>query len=579
MSAQRPQPHSELHPLSIIRMIWKRKLITTLTWLIGSAIAITIVWMLPPIYKSEALILVDSQKIPERFVSSTVSTDIQDRIATITQEILSSSQLKKIIDDYGLYKAIKAKSTEEEILDKMRKDITIQMEKGWTQNRPGAFRVGYQGPDPQIVAQVANRLANLCIEENLRVREVQAEGTSEFMDTQLVEAQRRLDQLEAAVSEYKVKHNGELPQQESAISSELTREDQALIANRDAIRRAEESKAILSTTLGIAEGAVAALSQAQPEQGNGPAVAISKGVVGDQPMSEAHRRVLLFRAKLQSLKDLGYTDRHPDVVEAREQLEAASIEETKENSESQKKPAAPVASAQPDSAKHDGGKQDVPAPPVPTTHTAAARRPNRELLAAQERLAAIKTQLEALDRDIQDRTAEQKKIQQNISLLETRLSGLPVREQEMAGLTRDYEISKATYRTLLDKKYSAAMANDMERRQKSERFTLLDPPRVPEKPAMPNRPLFGSLGSAVALVLGLVIGLALEFRKSCVLGEWELPKGTVVLSRIPDIEIAAIRLAAPSSPKRWLRRWAVGLASVFLVAVIATGFYLVRSRF
>jgi polysaccharide chain length determinant protein (PEP-CTERM system associated) len=563
--AQKTPAPAELHPLSLIRMLWKRKLIIGLIWIAGTAVAVAVVWKLPPVYKSEALILVDSQKIPERFVSATVSTDIQDRIATISQQIMSSSQLKKIMDDFGLYKAQRAASTEEEVLDAMRKDITISMEKGWTGNRPGAFRVGYQGPDPQIVAQVANRLANLYIEENLRVREVQAQGTSEFMDTQLVEAKKRLDQLEAAVSEYKVRHNGELPEQENAITSELTREDLALQASREAVRHAEESKSILRSTLGIAEAAVTSLHQSRQVRTDGVAAPAQTTSLQNTPqlVSESHAKVLKFRAKLEALHEMGYADRHPDILAAQQELAAALTEEITEAAAAQKKSSAPSPSGKPE-----------------TTHTApvAIAAADRELLSAQERVAAIKTQIDSLDRDIRDRDAEQKIIKQSIQSLQTRLAGLPVREQEMAGLTRDYEISKANYRNLLDKKLSAEMATDMERRQKSERFTLLDPPRVPEKPAKPNRPLFGGIGSALALALGLILGLGIEFRDGCVLGEWELPKGTVILGRVPHIELVAKR-SSTGLPKRTLRRWAVGIASVVLVAAIVTGFYFVRSNF
>src|SRR5215472_12210603 len=291
MPAQKTQGSAELHPLSLIRMLWKRKLIISLVWIAGTVLTAAIVIKLPPVYKSEALILVDSQKIPERFVSATVSTDIQDRIATISQQIMSSNQLKKIMDDFGLYKAQRAKLTEEEVLEGMRKDINVTMERGWTGNRPGAFRVGYQGPDPQIVAQVANRLANLYIEENLRVREVQAQGTSEFMDTQLVESKKRLDQRETAVSEYKVRHNGELPEQENAITSELSREDLALQASREAARHDEESKSILSSTLGITEAAVTALRQSRQVRADGAIVPAQSLQSAQQPVSGAHAKV------------------------------------------------------------------------------------------------------------------------------------------------------------------------------------------------------------------------------------------------------------------------------------------------
>src|ERR1035438_9617515 len=126
-----------------------------------------------------------------------------------------------------------------------------------------------------------------------------------------------------------------------------------------------------------------------------------------------------------------------------------------------------------------------------------------------------------------------------MSLAEGKLSRLPVREQEMAMVTRDYEISKANYKSLLDKKLSAEMSTDMERRQKSERFTVIDPARVPEKPFKPNRPLFWSFGVAAGLLIGIALGGALELRHNVFLGEWELPAGVVVLGRLPYIDMTA----------------------------------------
>src|ERR1035441_3888531 len=181
----------QLAPLSIERMLWKRKLLILICWVTVSLTVGIAVYKLPTLYSAEALILVDAQKIPEKFVTSTVSTDVQDRLATISQQILSSTRLKKMIDEFDLYREDKKSLVQEEILEMMRKDISIKLERGWIGNRPGAFRIWYQGPDPAIVAQVANRIANLFIEENLKTREVQAEGTSEFIETQLQESDRK----------------------------------------------------------------------------------------------------------------------------------------------------------------------------------------------------------------------------------------------------------------------------------------------------------------------------------------------------------------------------------------------------
>ena len=102
----------------------------------------------------------------------------------------------------------------------------------------------------------------------------------------------------------------------------------------------------------------------------------------------------------------------------------------------------------------------------------------------------------------------------------------------MAALTRDYETSKANYRSLLDKKISAEMASEMEHSQQSERFTIADPARVPAAPVKPKRPLLFGVGSLAGLALGLILGLALELKKNVFLGEWELPPDLAVLGRI-----------------------------------------------
>jgi uncharacterized protein involved in exopolysaccharide biosynthesis len=163
-------------------------------------------------------------------------------------------------------------------------------------------------------------------------------------------------------------------------------------------------------------------------------------------------------------------------------------------------------------------------------------RPNPELSRAQERVESLRSQLTVARREMEHRKGEQKRILADIGVYQNRVSRLPIREQEMAQITRDYEIAKVHYRSLLDKKISAAMATDMERRQKSERFTIGDPARVPGKPFRPNRPLLRALCCVAGLLLGLVVGMGKEFREGKLLGEWQLPRTVPVLARLPQIE-------------------------------------------
>jgi hypothetical protein len=158
----------------------------------------------------------------------------------------------------------------------------------------------------------------------------------------------------------------------------------------------------------------------------------------------------------------------------------------------------------------------------------------------------------------------------------------------MAGLTRDYEITKANYRSLLDKKIAAEMATDMERREKSERFTIVDPARVPARPFKPKREMLDIGGSLIGLALGLALGLGREFQEATLLGEWELPAGPSVLGRLPYIEITPNSPILPSdksdqSNGKRSRRVRLAILSTALASVLAliavAGLHFVLHRF
>src|ERR1039457_1379055 len=367
----------QLAPLSIARMLWKRKLLILICWATISLTVGIAVYKLPTVYSAEALILVDAQKIPEKFVTSTVSTDVQDRLATISQQILSSTQLKKMTDDFGLYRDERKSYVQEEILEAMRKDISIKLERGWIGNRPGAFRIGYQGPDPAIVAQVANRITNLFIEENLKTREVQAEGTSDFIDTQLQESKKRLDELEAAVSQYKLKHNGELPQQESAISGILSRLAVQLQTNRDSLERAEQSKAVLENTLKAAEATVTVLREPLPTSSGTEAT--YAGQRSSTSAAPPKKQSEILEAQLEVLTGR-YSEDHPDVRRIRLEIERVKSLEAKE--------AALAVPPPPTTAD-----QTSPSNPPPARIQPADPRRTLDLVQASERVSALKVQL------------------------------------------------------------------------------------------------------------------------------------------------------------------------------------------
>ena len=483
---------------------------------------------LPAMYGAEALVLVDPQKVPERFVSSTVVEDVQDRLALIGEDVLSNTRLKKTIEDLNLYAKERKTMTTEEVVGIMRtRDLEIRFEKGLNGSRTGAFRIIFQGPDPVTVAEVANRFAGLFIQQNQLSRETQAEGTSEFIDTQLQDAKRALDEQEAAVSAYKLRFNGELPQQETSLIAMMTNLQMKLQGNQDALNRAQQNKVMLETAL---SSATALDESAERSAAMHRAAEAAPSSEREQPAAPPERRSKRIKAELEAAR-LHYTDDHPDVRRLADVLEVTQREEAGEEAREEAREEAMVARlVKPAKPANTNGAN---MPPAPNEESILRRR---ERTQAHERVEAVRSQLTLTSEEIRTRSQEREIVVAQMTAYQRRIEQLPVREQEMARVTRDYEFSKANYRSLLDKKMAAGMSTDLEKRDKAERFRILDRAHVPQKPAKPNRPALYGVAAIAGVLLGLLAAIGKEYSAGVMLGEWELPADLVVLSRVPFIE-------------------------------------------
>jgi polysaccharide biosynthesis transport protein len=485
-------------------MLWKQRWLAALVWLVITAGAYVIVHGLADVYVAEAVILVDSQKIPEKFVASTVQVSVQDSLNSISQQVLTSVRLEQILDKYNLYPGMRKNKTREELVDRLRQDLQITLERGFSLGRPGAFRIAYEAPSPSVAAGVVNEVADLFVTQNVKTREQRAEGTSEFIENQLKQAKKSLDQQEAQLSVYKLKWAGELPQQETALMAALSRLQQELQSNQDAIARGEQNKLVLENSLRFAESSVATLTRAATAAAANP---VAPTLAPATPVRASVR----LKAQLEDLNQRYYED-HPEVRRIKRELQQALVEEEK---------SAPAGT--------NGTDTSASAPAANGAETSPFQV---ELDRQTERASATRTQLQVLDQEVKARMGERQRILKDMGEYQARVEKLPIREQQMAGLTRDYETSKGNYRSLLDKKISAEMATEMEKSQQSERFTIADPARPPESPIKPRRRAMYLTGALGGLALGLLLGLARELKKDVFLGEWELPKNVLVLGRV-----------------------------------------------
>jgi len=182
-----------------------------------------------------------------------------------------------------------------------------------------------------------------------------------------------------------------------------------------------------------------------------------------------------------------------------------------------------------------------------------------------------------LDKEIQTRTADCDKILREISSYQRRIEGLPIREQELSKLTRDYEISKGNYTSLLAKKISAEMGTDVEKSQQAEKFTLFTSAKVPSAPFAPNRRLYTAVAWAASLVICVIIAIGKELKSNVLLGDWELANGLPILGRVPSIKRE--NRAGGRQRRPAFRRVVLSSLVLSIVGVIAAVFYLTAGRF
>ena len=487
-------------------------------WLVVWVVA----WSMPAVYRSETLILVEQQKVPEQYVLPNVSADLQDRLQNMSQQILSRTRLLKIMEDFNLYPNVRTRVSGDDLVERMRKDIQVELVQAT--NRSGnlsAFKVAYMSGDPVVAQKITSRLTSLFIDENLKARQEQSVQTTEFLATQLEEAGRGLAEQEAKVKEFKSQYLGQLPEQVQSNVQILAGLQAQLQQETDLLGRAKQQSVYLDTlrtqwrTLESSVGT-----------GN------SSGAVAPPALDQELARL---RAQLADLSS-HYTDRHPDVRKVKDQI--AKTEKLKEQAEA-RIAAAPAGEA--------------------TTEAVHASSPTE--MEVESQLKANKVEIENRQRAIQE-------LQKRIADYQARLNVTPVREQQMAGLTRDYEQSRKNYEQLLAKRDQSEMATDLEKKQEGEQFRVLDPPNLPQKPYSPNRLKIDLIGLIAGLMVGMVSLAGAEIVDDRIYSKEELATivAAPVLAEIPPLTTSAE--GSQRVRNEWLQRGALSV----MVVLVAAGF-------
>ena len=484
-------------------------------------------WVLASSYRSSTLILVEQPTMPKDYVTPNVNDDLQDRMQSITQQILSRTRLLHIIDQFNLYAGPTPAANADQKVEGMRKEIGIELVRD-ARNQITAFNVSYSSHDPHVAQQVTSELTNLFINENLEVRQQQSEDTTKFLESQLETARQALSDQEEKIRQFKGQHVGELPAQVGSNLQILAGLQSQLQTEEDALNTAKQQRVYLETLV----------NQYRSLQGT-PKTAGGAPTAG-LPAIDAELDKL--RAQLADLSS-HYTDRHPDVRKLKQQIAETEVTRDRIIADLKAKKSAP---ADPDSATNasDSAMTDATSPMV---QLQGQLQSNRVEIANRERAV---TDLKAKVIDYQ-----------------ARLNQEPVREQQLSDLTRGYDQSKANYDGLLKKKNESAMATSMELLQQGERFRIIDPPSLPVKPDFPNRLKFCGIGLGIGLALGAVVAGAFEMMDDRVYDEKELQKllPVAVISEIPTLEVEA------DVQRERRRLWLGWATAAFVSATILLG--------
>ncbi len=470
-----------------LAMLRRRRWLVLVTALLGAMVGLTLSWNLPKKYTSHTTILVEQPTVPDSYVKPVVSDDLNQRLASMQEQILSRTRLQHLIEQFGLYGNGAKRVSIEDAVEQLRKAISVTPLNPMAGTRsaelPG-FNVDVTLGEARLAQQICKEITSMFMEQNLHLRQQQAEDTTQFLAKQLDDAKAKLDEQDAKLAAFQSRYIGELPEDEKTNLTLLTGMTPQLEAATQSLNQAQQDKAFTESLLN---------QQSATWQS-------SKGGQNSQTLEQQLQDL---QNELLS-KQGHYTEDYPDVVKLKNDIALV-----------QKK----LADA--------------------STQVHAQRNEQQARVATNEppEIQQLRARLHQIDLTISQKAREQGELQRQIKMLQGRIQSSPAIQQEFKALTRDYQTALSFYNDLLKKRNESQMATDLERQQQGEQFRVLDPPSLPERPSFPKPPLFGLGGLGAGLVLGLGLVRLTEWRDKSIRTkrDIEIYLGVPTLALLPSM--------------------------------------------
>ncbi len=464
----------ELTMEDYLAMLKRRLKVILIPALLAPLAGFLISYAFPPKYTSQSLVLVQGQKVPDAYVQPVITSDFTQRIATLQQQVLSPSRLKPMLETMGITKP----EEQSKLIGDIQTNVQVQpvitnMSAAAStagiaakKNKPSAnstpvpgFNVSYTDSNARRAQQICDSITSLILTENSKSRAETAKDTTEFLGRQVDEAKRALDDQDSKLADFKKKYMGQLPGDADNNVRILMTMNSQLDASTQTLNRAQQDKAYTESMLAQQLAAWKATQSSTNPQ------------TLEQQLSQLQAQLLQLQAR--------YTNDHPDVIKTK-----ADIAEVQKKLDQLNNAAASGTS------DSTNDKANVAEPPE---------------------IRQLRLQVHQYQEVNQQSTADQKRLQQQIQVYQSRASMSPAIEEQYKLVTRDYDNAQKFYQDLLAKKSQAELATSMESQQQGEQMTILNLASLPDYPSFPNRSLFAGAGLGAGLAIGLFIGIILEF--------------------------------------------------------------------
>lgn len=505
-------PGKKYRPEDFLQILRQRFWILLVPFAVISAGTAVVARFLPDTYRSSATMQVVPQRVPESLVKSTVSQPAADRLQAIRVTIMSRTRLERIINEFNLYQPERRSGViMQDIVETMRlRDI------GMTMNPDGTvLMVSYTGRDPRTVRNVTEKLASLFIDENTNERRVQAEGTNTFIESQLEDVRRRLEEQDKILAAYRMQFAQELPQQQPSNLAVVQNAAMRIQQLTEAVDKYQIRRTALEEQLQQLEK--------EPEQRNADVV-LPPGTPTDLPMltGTTAQNLMAAQSYYAAMKAKGLGPKHWDMIKAENILKEA---QAKAEAEQLNRPLS-----------------------GPTTLS-------KEEQLRLGRIQQVRAELKAIDQAIAENLKDEKEARQVMNVAQARAEAAPIRETEMLKITRDYQTTSDQYTSLLRRREEARIAANLETRLQGESFKIVDSASFPERPISPNRPVINAAGMVAGLAVGLALIVLLEYRDASFKTDEEI----IGLLTLPVLAVVPLMHSDADRRRNLRRRLMVGV--------------------